>query len=175
LLERKSHFLVPFRLYMIFALLSLSFFIIASWQAWPVIAEISDGLGLISHLTPLYWSGIIILSILALLIILRKTPANHLAIIFTAFLFVIYLFGPLIFMFENPHNPSAYYPASEVDLVMNSGHIGSANGYNLLSYRVWPGIHMVSSWLEMVPGLNLLTIIRYFPLFWGLLIILIIL
>jgi hypothetical protein len=165
-------FILPARFYLNLFCICVASFIFSSWQAWPIEVEPKDKFGLISHLPPLYWIGLMLLFTLTILITLDSGKKNYCWYLVILLLSGLYLFGPSVFMMAEPVHPFTYFPSAEVKLLLDYHHISPTEGYPLLAYRTWPGIHFISASLITITKIGLVTIIKYAPLIWTIIMIL---
>lgn len=161
--------LLSLRVYSILVLIDSCIFILACSQAWPVVVGSRDIFGLAYHFPAIYWFGLSTLILLFILVLLDSQCYSKVVYLVILLVFVLYLFGPPVFMMEEPIHPFAYYPTSEVNLILDQGHFGDKGGYSLTTYRAWPAIHLISASSISVSALQLTTILKYGPFFWAVL------
>jgi len=163
----KSKIVFTKRFYFLLLFVSILFFLFSSLHIWPIEIEASDYFGLISHLPLTYWVGIAILLLCIIGLMIHPRRHNISVYIPTLFVLCVYLFGTTIFMMENPIIPSAYYPSSEVNLILQVGHIDHTESYPPFAYHTWPGIHFLSASLITINRIKIQEIIMYAPLIWA--------
>lgn len=162
----KSNIIHNLKFYMIVANISMVLLFYSFWQIKPVIVGIDDFLGLTSHLTIYYWIGLILIIICSILIYLHGPDKKDYIYILLLIYFSLFLFGIPIFTEDNAWNPFSYYPAGEVKNVISTGHIDTMSRWPLMSYRSWPGIHMISAFVLTIANIQFENLIKYMPIFW---------
>ena len=153
------------RLYLVLILLSWVFLFYSILQIYPVIVEVTDPIGLVSHLTIWYWAGLVMVVFCSFSVFLDhqvKTDMIFLVVLITLGMF---LYGLPVFVEVNARSPIAYHPTSEVQTLIETGHIGPATSYPVSSYRSWPGIHFITAFIVELTGLGY-GFVKYWPIFW---------
>lgn len=154
------------KIYIIFALISLMFFFYSIWEIKPVVVDVKDFLGLISHLSLAYWIGYILAVFFSIKLYLDKTIKKDTIYILYLIVIGLYLFGVPIFAEDNARFPWSYYPAGEVKTVLETNHVDSGSNYPLISYRSWPATHFISASILYLSGIKIENLLKYMPLFW---------
>ncbi len=154
------------KMYLIIAAISLFFLFYSIWEIKPVVIDISDFLGLASHLTLAYWIGYILIIFCSISLYLDRDYKNESLYILILFIFGLFIFGVPVFAEENARFPWSYYPAGEVKTVLESKYINSFSKYPLLSYLSWPGTHIISASILYISNIKIDNLLKYMPLFW---------
>jgi hypothetical protein len=154
------------KLYLVLANISIALLFFSIWEIKPVGVKVTDFLGLTSHLTIYYWLGLFLISLVSILIYISKFDVKNYLLIIILIYLSLFLFGIPIFAEENAWNPFSYYPAGEVKTVLTKGYVDTASNYPLISYRAWPGVHMISSFILLITNIEFDKLIKYYPLFW---------
>lgn len=162
------------KIYLILALTSLTLSFYSIWLIRPVIVELNDFLGLTSHLPITYWFGLGLITLCSILVYLDKELNNKLVYLYILIILGLILFGVGVFSYATVKNPASYYPAGEVKNVLLTNHIDTLSDVPLVSYRSWPAFHLLSATILYVTNIDFICLIKYMPLFWLLLFILII-
>ena len=162
------------KIYLIFAFISLILLIISIRQIYPVMIEVNDPLGLASHLTASYWIGLALMILVSITAFLDRDLNHDVIFLILLISLGLFLFGIGVFAYENARIPDVYYPISEVNLVLTNHHIDIASPESLFTnlYYSWPVVHFISASLLSITGIGL-TFVKYVPLFYILMIILI--
>lgn len=152
--------------YIYIVLISFLFLFYSIWEIKPVIIDIGDFLGLLSHLTLAYWIGYVLVLVFSIRLFLDKQIKHD--SIYLVFLIAIglFLFGVPIFAEENPRFPWSYYPAGEVQTVLDTNHVDIASNYPLMTYRSWPSMHFTSASILYLMDIKIADLLKYMPLFW---------
>lgn len=160
------------KIYTIISVISLTLLSYSILEMKPIIVDITDFIGMASHLTLAYWVGFAMIALFSIILYLDKS--NH-GYIYLIYLIIIglYLFAVPIFAEDNARFAWSYYPAGEVKNVLNTKTIDIAHKYPLLSYRSWPATHFVSANILYFTDIKIESLIKYMPLFWMILFILI--
>ena len=154
------------KIYIFIALISIVFLFYSIWEIKPVLIDIGDFLGLLSHLTLAYWTGYVLMLVFSIRLFLDKQIKHD--SIYLLFLIVIglFLFGVPIFAEENPRFPWSYYPAGEVQTVLDTNHVDITSNYPLMTYRSWPSMHLISASILYLMDIKIADLLKYMPLFW---------
>jgi hypothetical protein len=152
--------------YISIALISFLFLFYSIWEIKPVLIDIGDFLGLLSHLTLAYWTGYVLVLVFSIRLFLDKQIKHD--SIYLLFLIAIglFLFGVPIFAEENPRFPWSYYPAGEVRTVLDTNHVDITSNYPLMTYRSWPSMHLTSASILYLTNIKIADLLKYMPLFW---------
>ncbi|HEY40745.1 MAG TPA: hypothetical protein G4O18_02675 [Dehalococcoidia bacterium] len=165
------------KLYLILVFISLVLFFYSSWQVRPVVVEPADSIGLVSHLTPVYWIGLALTVAVSISAFLDHELKRDAVFIFILLVLGLFLIGLPVFVYENATEPEAYYPFGEVRNLLATNHLDISETPSLSTYHVWPTMHLFSASILTVTGLDLPEFgqgfIRYVPVFFMLLIVLI--
>lgn len=160
------------KIYLILALVSLSLSLYGVWKIRPVIVDINDFLGLTSHLTIIYWLGLILIVLDSILVYLDN-DLDKKFFIFILIVTGLILFGPGILSYDIVKGTASYYPAGEVKNILLTNKIDISSDIPLISYRSWPAFHMISASILYMTNIDFVNLIKYMPLFWLLFFILI--
>lgn len=161
------------RIYLILALICLVLLFYSIWEIKPVVVDIIDFLGLLSHFTLAYWIGYVLIVLFSIKLYLdNKIKEDY---IYITYLIVIglFLFGVPVFAEDNARYPWSYYPAGEVKTVFEKQYVDFDSEYPLMSYRSWPAMHFISATMIFLTDIKIENLIKYMPLFWVISIILI--
>ncbi|PWB53644.1 MAG: hypothetical protein C3F06_05885 [Candidatus Methanoperedenaceae archaeon] len=157
---------INIRVYLINLVLGLILLFYSIWEIKPVVVEITDFLGLISHLTTAYWAGfILIISSFIKLYFDKKIESKYIYILYSL-IFGLFIFSVPIFAEENARFPWSYYPAGEVKTVLETKYIDTISEYPLISYRSWPATHIISAFIISFANIKIDFLLKYMPLFW---------
>lgn len=149
----------------IFLFACLAILLITLWQKNNVVYN-SDFLGITYYLGWPYWVGLTIITIIMALVWLYDIYVPDNLLLLMLVIFALYLLGIPILFQKNPFCFVAYYPAGEVQTVLNSHHIDLSRSVQLISYTSWPALHLYSATLMLILGISLEPILKYMPLFW---------
>lgn len=161
--------IIRVKIYIILMLISLLLFSYSIWQIKPIDVDVTDYLGLASKLTLTYWIG---LSLVVLCSILLYYDANiidtdnDLIYLIVAIVFALFIFATPIFAESNARLTYSYYPAGEIKTVLNESFVDTFKSYNLMSYRTWPSLHLITAGIIFISGVEFEDVIKYIPLFW---------
>jgi hypothetical protein len=157
------------KIYLILICLSITLFVYSIWMVRPVIVAPTDLLGLASRLPASYWLGLALLLLSSVLVFLDRIMRKEWVFIFILCILGLYTIGTDVFAFENPILGTAYYPSGMVQRLLDSHHLYALKDYPLEAYYYWPVIHFLSASALTVSGTDMsLDFIRYVPLIWGL-------
>lgn len=159
-------------IYLIIATFSLILLFYGIWEIKPVVVEITDFLGLTSHLTLTYWIGFIAIVFCTLRIYLDPEDKNDLLYLIILIVFGLYIFGVPIFAEENARFPWSYYPSGEVRTVLKTNYVDSLSESPIMTYNSWPSTHFISATLIYLSNVRIESLFKYMPLFWMLSVIL---
>lgn len=154
------------KIYLILSLTGLILFFYSIWQIKPINADVEDFLGMTSHLTPIYWIGLLLMTICSIYIYFDKELNNNLIYTITLIIFGLFILAIPIFAEQNAYMPYSYYPAGEVKTLLKNGYIDMIKDYPLIAYRQWPDIHFITAGIIYISGAEFTDIIKYMPLFW---------
>lgn len=132
---------------------------------YPVIVEVTDPVGLVSHLTIWYWAGLAMVVFCSFCVFIDHQVKTDVIFIVVLLTLGMFLYGLPVFIEANARSPTAYHPTSEVGTLVGTGHIGSATNYPLSSYRSWPAMEFITASLVELTGFDY-NFIRYVPVFW---------
>lgn len=153
------------KVYVILSLISIIFFFAEVWNIKPIIIGENDFLGLISHLTTLYWIGLILIISCSILIYLDNDLKNDYIFMLCLIVVGLFLFGIGIFTQENQPYSVSYYPVGEIKNILSIGHIDSISDYPLISYGSWPSMHIITANFIYLANIKFDDIIKYVPMF----------
>lgn len=165
-IESWSPYPLDARIYIIFSMISLILLFYSIWEAKPIIVNINDFLGLISHLTITYWIGFIVVILFSIRLYLDKEIKDGYVYLIYLIMIGLYLFAVPIFAEENARFAWSYYPAGEVKTILETKYVDTASKFSLLSYRSWPAIHFISASILYMTSIKIEDLIKYMPLFW---------
>ncbi len=154
------------KIYLIFALLCLVLLFYSIWEIKPVVVDIIDFLGLLSHFTLAYWIGYVLVVLFSIKLYLdNKIKEDY---IYLTYLIVIglFLFGVPVFAEDNARFPWSYYPAGEVKTVLEKNYVDFDSKYPVMTYRSWPAMHFISATMIYLTDIKIDNLIKYMPLFW---------
>jgi hypothetical protein len=160
--------------YLILANISIILLFYSIWQIKPVIVNVNDFLGLTSHLTIYYWIGLLLITLCSISVFRDSELKGDGIFIYILLITGLFLFGLGVFAEDNVRAWSSYYPIAEVKSILESGHVDITSIYPVISYRSFPAIHFISSFFLLLTKVDLVNMIKYMPLFWTILFILII-
>lgn len=155
------------RIYLTLANISLIFLSYSIWRVKPVEVNITDFLGLTSHLGLFFWTGLAILTVLSIYIYSYDGAVSKWILIFILVVLAFYLFGLGIFIEDEPRFITSYYPTAEVKNILSSHYIETTSNAPLITYRSWPAFHVISAFMLYIINIDLFSIIKYMPLFWA--------
>lgn len=153
------------KLYLILGNLSLILLFYSIWETKPVIVNLNSYLGLTSHLPINYWIGLFLIILCSIFIYFDNELKEDTIYIFILIIFGLFLFGVAIFVEENARWWDSYYPISEVKNILSLGYIEISPKYPSSSYYNWPGYHLITAFLISFSNFQLISIIKYMPLF----------
>jgi hypothetical protein len=137
--------------------------------------DLSDW-GLLSRLPVTYWLGLA-LACVALFLNMRKGYLNtKISLIFIIFIYIYVCLIPVIIEKPVGFSANSLWPASESNLLVETGRISVGQPRMLMSYESWPFFTIFASFLRIMTGLPLIFFSKWFPLFtimfWSILIFL---
>ena len=154
------------KIYIIFVFLGMLLLFYSMSEIKPVMVNINDPLGMISHLKPAYWIGYILIIICSMRLYFDRDIQNDSVYVMYLIAIGLLLFGLPIFTEENARFAWSYHPAGEVKSILDAGTIGKMSEYVLGSYHAWPTTHMVSAFIISMTGINTDDLVKYMPIFW---------
>jgi|GEM_PF-2490069 len=154
------------KIYIILSAISLTLLFYSIWEIKPVSVDITDFIGLTSHLTLAYWLGYILIIFCLIRLYFDTDNKNELIHILILIIVGLFLFGVPIFAEENARFPWSYYPAGEVKTILETKYIDSISPYPLISYRSWPATHLISATILYLTGIKIENLLKYMPVFW---------
>ncbi|NJD78614.1 MAG: hypothetical protein FIB08_16220 [Candidatus Methanoperedens sp.] len=169
----KERFNYESRIYIFTALTSIVLLFYSIWEIKPVLVDINDFLGLLSHLTLAYWIGYILIVLFSIRLYLDKQIKHDSIYLLYLVAIGLFLFGVPIFAEDNVRFPWSYYPAGEVKTVLETKYVNSSSDYPLMTYRSWPAMHFTSASILYMTNIKIEDLLKYMPLFWLLSVILI--
>lgn len=161
------------RIYIFFAVISVVFLFYGIWQIKPVVINVDDFLGLLSHLTLAYWIGYVLVALFSIRLYLDKKMKHDSIYLLYLIIIGLFLFGVPIFAEDNARFAWSYYPAGEVKTVLETKHVDSVSNYPLMTYRSWPAMHFISAFILYLTDIKIENLLKYMPLFWAISVILI--
>lgn len=160
------------KLYLILVNISIIFLFYSIWEIKPVTVDVGDFLGLTSHLSIIYWIGLMLITFCSILIYLDDKLKNETMIIYILMIVGLFLFGLGTFVEDNARARSSYYPIGEIRTVLENGYVDIKSDYPIVSYRNWPAIHFISGFILLFTNIEISNLIKYMPLFWVILFVL---
>jgi len=154
------------KLYLIFTLLSLTFFFYSVSQITYVTAAPSDTFGLASHFTPAYWIGLALLVLCSIVVFLDKEVESNFLNLFILINLGLYLFGIATLVQENVRHTTIYTNLADVRNLLATGHIDIVGPNALSYYRTWPGAHFLHAITLQVTGLDFKDWLKFAPFIW---------
>ena len=154
------------KLYIILANISLILLFYGIWEIKWIVIDIDNLLGITTKLTVTYWLGLSLITICSILVYLDKGLRNNRVFIFVLLVLGLFIVGLGIFTEENARISTSYYPPGEVKKILSDNYIDITTPYPLLSYRSWPGIHLISIYMLYLTNIDLVDLIRYMTLPW---------
>jgi hypothetical protein len=161
------------KIYIFFAVTSVVFLFYSIWQIKPVVINVDDFLGLLSHLTPAYWIGYALIVFSSIRLYLDKKIKHDGIYLIYLVIIGLFLFGVPIFAEDNARFAWSYYPAGEVKTVLETKYVDSESNYPLMTYRSWPAMHLISAFILYLTDIKIENLLKYMPLFWVISVILI--
>lgn len=154
------------KIYLIFALICLLLLFYSIWEIKPVVVDIIDFLGLLSHFTLAYWIGYVLVVLFSVKLYLDNNIKKE--YLYLTYLIVIglFIFGVPVFAEDNARFPWSYYPAGEVKTVLEKHYIDFDSKYPVMTYRSWPAMHFISATMIYLTDIKIENLIKYMPLFW---------
>ncbi|MFX4262553.1 hypothetical protein ACOBQJ_10155 [Pelotomaculum propionicicum] len=147
-------------------LLSFSFFLLGTFSSSAAVIRDANFISFLTCLNPLYWIGLAL--VIAVLVALWRFEAYNtgaLSLLAVMLLGVMLLSIPVLLQKNAPFYVS-YYPAGEVQTILQSHHINMQSELPLITYHYWPGLHLFSAVNILVSGVSLDFLLKYIPLLW---------
>ena len=154
------------KLYVILANISLILLFYGIWEIKWVTLDVGSFLGLTSKLTNIYWLGLSLITVCSILVFSDKDIRNNWIFIYVLIILGFFIIGLGVFAEENARISTSYYPPGEVRNILENNGINITSPYPLLSYRSWPGIHIMSIYVLYMTNMDLDTLIKYMTLPW---------
>lgn len=161
------------RIYIFFAVISIIFLFYSIWQIKPVVINVDDFLGLLSHLTLAYWIGYVLVVLFSIRLYFDKKIKHDSIYLIYLVIIGLFLFGVPIFAEDNARFAWSYYPAGEVKTILETKYVDSESSYPLMTYRSWPSMHLISAFILYLTDIKIENLLKYMPLFWVISVILI--
>lgn len=161
------------KIYIFFAVTGVIFLFYSIWQIKPVVVDINDFLGLLSHLTLAYWIGYALVVLFSIRLYLDKKIKHDIIYLMYLVIIGLFLFSVPIFAEDNARFAWSYYPAGEVKTVLETKYIDSGSDYPLMTYRSWPAMHLISAFILYLTDIKIENLLKYMPLFWVISVVLI--
>jgi len=152
-----------FRLALVF-LCGLAIFV-SLWRMSPVVVNVADLLGPVSHVGPLYWVGLAALVAISTYVYVDREVKQDTMFIAVLMVSGWCLVGVSVLAYENPVSPNTYYPFSEVHTILVKGHVNVANHSALRQYYSWPAYHLMSATVLEIAQVGF-GAVKYAPLLW---------
>lgn len=139
----------------------------------------STDFGLLSKLPITYWLGIAVIAILIIYSFRRENSLNILNSAILLVLIVLYVhFLPMAIQVPVSLSNVSFWPSSEANLILSTGHISVGAPRTLMDYSSWPLFIIFTSIMMELTGLSLVFFAKWFPFFiltlWALIVFLII-
>lgn len=128
--------------------------------------DINNFLGLTSKLTVDYLLGLLLITVCSIAVYLDNEMRNNKIFIFILIILGLFIIGLGVFTEENARISTSYYPPGEVKKIISDGRVDISTPYPLISYRSWPGIHLISVFIIYLTNIDLAVIIKYMTLPW---------
>lgn len=128
--------------------------------------EVTDFLGLTSHLTLSYWIGYILIITFSIRLYLDSEIKKDNIYLIYLIIIGLFLFAVPILAEDNARFAWSYYPVGEAKTALRTGYIDTISEYPVISYRPWPDTHLLSLSIMHIGNVDLDSIIKYMPLFW---------
>lgn len=160
------------KLYTILVLISMILLFNSIWTMKWVVVNAEDFLGLVSHLTITYWIGLIIITSCSIMAYLDEELKNREIFMIISIVLTMFLFGIGIFSEENARNTYSYSNIAEIRTIQATNKVDIVSIYPLISYRSWPGYHLLSFYIISILNIDIATLIKYIPFLFLLLYIL---
>lgn len=125
--------------------------------------------GMLCNLSPFFWAGFGLVMVAAILLSYDHDHIERIGRqrVLVLCVFTIFLYGTKVFFLSNERDLGAYYPLSQVTVILAHGHFDLMTP-PLSSYYAWPGTHMIAAFLALATGIRLEWLIKYGPIFWAL-------
>jgi len=155
------------RIYLIVPTICLILLFYAIQQSAPIMVEPGAMLGLGSYLHFAYWIGLVTLVLCAICAFADSELKKDPVFLFILLVLGLYLVGISVFTEPLPRAPEAYHPTVlGEDLITNHYLTDASDAAYLGSYRSWPVTQLLSASLLATTDAEILTLIKYAPLFW---------
>ncbi|MDD2553233.1 MAG: hypothetical protein PHP51_01495 [Desulfotomaculaceae bacterium] len=147
-------------------LLSFSFFLLGTFSSSAAVISDANFISFLNCLNPLYWIGLAL--VIATLVALWYFDSYNTAALSlpAVMLLGIMLLSIPVLLQENAPFYVSYYPAGEVQTILQSHHINMQSELPLITYHYWPGLHLFSAVNILVSGVSLDFLLKYIPLLW---------
>lgn len=159
------------KIYIIFMFFGFILLFYSIFEIKPITVDIDDFLGLASHLTIAYWTGLILMITCSIRLYLDNEIKNDGIYLICLIIIGLFLFAVPIFAEENARFSWSYYPAGEIKEILKTDKIDKISEYELGSYRSWPVSHIISAFMIYIVNIKTDDLIKYMPLFWVLTVI----
>lgn len=159
------------RIYLILVSVSLLLFSCSIWEITPVIVQVDDPVGLVSHLTPAYWAGLAVLLLVSSLAFLDRELKSDFTLILILLTLGLFLVGIVVFVYASTRNPDVYYPNSEAYRLVAEGRF-DIGALPLGAQYEWPGLTLINAAILTTTGISgdfIQGFVKYMPLLWILL------
>ena len=156
------------KIYLLLAFVSLILLFYSIWQIKPVIVEVEDPVGLVSHFTACYWIGLALLVLDAIFAFLDRELKKDAIFIVILITLGMFLFGIVPFVYENTRHADVYYHPSLVYNLLEEHHIDIKNS-PLATYYQWPALLFTSASILTTTGFTgdfIQGLVKYVPLFY---------
>lgn len=164
---------VDSKIYLIFICLEIILLFYSILEMKPIMVNIEDQFGLVSHLTLAYWVGLVLTIVCSIKLYLDSEIKKDRLYLAQLIMIGLFLFGLPLFAEENARFAWSYYPAGEVKYILEEGTIGNINEHELGTYRSWPATHFVSASVITLADIKIEDLIKYMPGYWALSVMLI--
>lgn len=132
--------------------ISVSLFTIYVLATYPIDLGRGDFLGLVAHLTPIYWIGLFLVSTSTVLLIVSNEPSRFREIaLANLFVMCVYLVGVWTFAVPGQWYHSVVYSA-ELQAVVRAGSLNALSPSYVTNSRDYPAYIMISGFLNILGG-----------------------
>jgi hypothetical protein len=147
-------------------LLSIGLFFLAMLQVAPLVIPLDAPFGMTSVLPITYWGGLALLVTASILLVSSEMFGEQVYQSFIV-LFVLYFIGPVTIE-PNARIPDSYWPLGETaNVILKSGFVNI--GGSLSGFQSWPAFNFIMATLHLVTDFSLISIAKYWPVYWGVL------
>jgi hypothetical protein len=153
--------------YLILIVAGIALFFINVIVTGPLTVQVTDFLGLTSRLGLFYWVGLGLTLLGVAFAFLSKKRLNDIVYVGLLLTVVLFIFGADVFLESNARNSIPYWFAGNTEYILQHNIVSLTSVDSLDRYNAFPGANFISTFLVSVTGANVLDLIRYVPLLWG--------